>query len=213
MKLSAQGAETKRKIMGAAAEVFGRQGVRATRPMQIIQASGVTKGEFYHYFKNKEGLVQEVLHASAMAIETNTAPISYECHSWADLERCVLAHIEFQKHFNMTRSCPIGTVANEITENDELVRRQLSLIFENMKRKLTAFLSKEQADGRLVQEADVDGIADFCLSIIQGAMLLGRVKKDVDPVEGSFHEAMVHLRRYTVLPKAEPQYSALAARP
>jgi len=47
----------------------------------------------------------------------------------------------------MKRGCPFGTIGNEVTENDELIRQDLSLIFEIVKNKLAAFFLKEKAKG------------------------------------------------------------------
>jgi len=45
---SAKGDETRLRIIEAAAELFNKQGVGATSPDQIIEASGTEKGQFYH---------------------------------------------------------------------------------------------------------------------------------------------------------------------
>jgi AcrR family transcriptional regulator len=42
--------------MLAAADLFHKQGVHATSPDEVIEASNTGKGQFYHYFKSKEGL-------------------------------------------------------------------------------------------------------------------------------------------------------------
>src|SRR5262249_33808870 len=49
-----RGDETRRQILEAARDLFHKQGVVATSPDQVIEASGTGKGQFYHYFKNKE---------------------------------------------------------------------------------------------------------------------------------------------------------------
>ncbi len=36
----------------------------------------------------------------------------------------------------------------------------------------------------------------YCLAMIQGAMLLGKVKRSSQLVEGVVHEALAHLKRY-----------------
>src|SRR6266404_2703797 len=144
-----RGAETRGRIIQVAAELFHKQGVRATSPDEIIEASRTGKGQFYHYFKSKEGLIHEVLLAHLDAIRNGTAPLEYEISSWKGLERWFLAHVELQKSFGMTRGCPFGTIGNEVTENDELIRQDLSLIFEVVKNKLTSFFIKEKAKGHL----------------------------------------------------------------
>ena len=193
---SARGAETRLRVLRVAADLFHKQGARATSPDEVIEASGTGKGQFYHYFRSKEGLIHEVLQAHLDAIKAGAAPVHYEIASWQDLERWFQEHVEAQKSFFMTRGCPFGTIANEVTENDELIRQDLALIFEVVKHKLAAFFIKEKAQGRLAPEANEDRMADFCIATIQGAMLLGKIKRNSEAVEAIVHEALQHLRRY-----------------
>ncbi len=193
-----RGAETRLRIIRTAADLFHKQGARATSPDEVVEASATGKGQFYHYFKSKEGLIHEVLQAHLQAIKTGTAPVSYEISSWQDLERWFLAQLELQKSFQMTRGCPFGTIGNEVTENDELIRQDVSLIFEVVKSKLAAFFIKEKARGRLAKRASEENMADFCLAAIQGAMLMGKVKRDNKTVETTIREALAHLKGYVV---------------
>jgi TetR/AcrR family transcriptional repressor of nem operon len=193
---TARGDETRREILAAAADLFHKQGVAATSPDEIIDASGTGKGQFYHYFKNKDGLVHEVLQTYLEAIRNGGGPLSYDIASWDELEQWFIAHVGLQKRFRMTRGCPFGTIGNEVTENDELIRQDLNLIFEVAKAKIATFFVKEKASGRLDPDVREDHLADFCLATIQGAMLMGKVKRSSQLVEGVVHEAMAHLRRY-----------------
>jgi len=195
---SAQGAETKRRMIRAAADLFHKQGLNATSPDDVIEASNTGKSQFYHYFKNKEGLVHEVLQAHLEAIRTGTAPIKYEIESWEDLDRWFLAHSELQKRFRMTRGCPFGTIGNELTENDELIRQDLSLIFEVVKSKLAAFFIREKAKGTIRSNADEDALADFCIASVQGAMLMGKIKRSSRLVEKLVGESLSHVRHSVI---------------
>src|SRR5579872_3597285 len=96
---SVQGAETRLRMIQAAADLFHKQGVRATSPDDVIEASDTGKSQFYHYFKNKEGLVHEVLQTHLEAIRTGTAPLKYDIASWDDLDHWFRAHLELQKQF------------------------------------------------------------------------------------------------------------------
>ena len=191
---SAQGTETRLRMVQAAADLFHKQGVHATSPDDVIEASNTGKSQFYHYFKNKEGLVHEVLQTHLEAIRMGMAPLKYEIESWEDLERWFITQVELQKHFRMTRGCPFGTIGNELTENDELIRQDLSLIFEVVKNKLTAFFTKEKAKGAISPAADVDALADFCIATIQGAMLMGKIKRNSRLVETMVAQALSHVR-------------------
>jgi len=195
-----RGEETRLRILRTAADLFHKQGVRATSPDEIIEASRTGKGQFYHYFKSKAGLVHEVLQEYLDAIQAGRAPLSYEIASWKDLERWFLAQIELQKSYQMTRGCPFGTIGNEVTENDELIRQDLSLIFELVKNKLAAFFVKEKAKGRLTRRANPEELADFCIATIQGAMLMGKIKRNSMTAESAAHQALAHLKSYSVKP-------------
>jgi TetR/AcrR family transcriptional regulator, transcriptional repressor for nem operon len=195
---SERGAPTRLRIIRTAADLFHKQGVVATSPDEILQASRAGKGQFYHYFGSKEGLVHEVLQSYIEGVETGIGPINYEVGSWGDLERWFASHIELQKKFRMTRGCPFGTVGNGVTEKNELIRQDLSHLFEIVKNKLRVFFIREKAQGRLVADADEDRLADFCIAAIQGAMLMGKVKRSPQPVEAAVREALAHLRRYVV---------------
>jgi len=193
---SAKGAETKAKIIRTAADLFHKQGVRATSPDDIIEASKTGKGQFYHYFKSKERLVHEVLQTHLRAIRAGSAPLDYDISSWQDLETWFLRQIELQKTYGMKRGCPFGTIGNELGAGDELIRQDLSLILEVTKSKLSAFFIREKAKSRLAKDAKEDQLADFCIASVQGAMLMGKIHRNSEVAEASLREAIAHLKGY-----------------
>src|SRR5262250_1296076 len=152
--------ETRLRIIHTAADLFHQQGARSTSPDEIIEGSGTGKGQFYHYFRSKEGLIHEVLQTYLDEIKTGASRVNYEINSWRDLENWFKAQVDLQKNYEMTRGCPFGTLGNEVTENDELIRQDLSLIFEVIKNRLAAFFVKERAIGRLAKRADAERMAE-----------------------------------------------------
>jgi AcrR family transcriptional regulator len=197
----ARGAETRLRIIRTAADLFHKQGVRATSPDEIIEASRTGKGQFYHYFESKEGLIHEVLQVLLEAIKNGNSPVQYEINSWKDLESWFDAQIELQKSYGMTRGCPFGTIGNEVTENDELIRQDLGLIFEVVKHKLAAFFIREKSRGRLARTANENSMAEFCVATIQGAMLMGKISRSSQAVEAIVREALAHIKGYAVRSK------------
>lgn len=101
----------------------------------------------------------------------------------------------------LSKAAPIfKAIAGE--SND---RQVLSLIFEVMKSKLAKFFVMEKAKGRLQPEAHEERLADFCIALIQGAMLMGKIKRKSHPGETTVHEAMKHIQRYMVPPSGSGQ--------
>ena len=192
---SARGEKTRVRILRAAGDLFHARGVAATSPDQVIEASGTGKGQFYHYFGSKEGLVHAVLQNYLEEMHSGANPAYFEIRSWKDVERWFLAHLELQKRFGMARGCPFGTIGNGVTEKDELARQDLNLIFEAMKGKLAGFFVREKALARLAKDADPDALSDFCLATVQGAMLMGKIKRSARTVETTIRAALAHLKQ------------------
>src|SRR5262249_1226051 len=169
--------------------------VASTSPDEIIEISGTGKGQFYYYFKNKDDLVHQVLESHLGMIESGTAPVRYDIASWGDLERWFLDQVELQKKFQMTRGCPFGTIGNGLTGQDELIRLDLCRIFDAVRMRIAAFFIKEKAQGRLAQEVDEEHLADYCIAVAQGAMLMGKIKRSSHAVAIAMGEALAHLKQ------------------
>ncbi len=60
-KATRSGAETRRRILNAAEELFVRYGYEGTRMDQIAEAAGVEKANIYYYFDGKESLYQALI--------------------------------------------------------------------------------------------------------------------------------------------------------
>jgi TetR/AcrR family transcriptional regulator, transcriptional repressor for nem operon len=193
---SPRGAQTKRRIIETAFDLFHLKGVAATSPDEIIAISRTGKGQFYYYFNNKSDLVHQALETHLEFIEVGKAPVKYDIESWEELERWFLDHVELQKAYRMTRSCPFGTIGNGVTAEDELIRLDLCRIFEAVKRKLAAFFTREKAQGRLAADADEERLADYCIAVVQGAMLMGKIKRSSQAAEASLREALAHLKQF-----------------
>ena len=191
---SVRGEETRQRIIQAAFDLFHKQGVAGTSPDDVIEKSGTGKGQFYHYFKSKEGLVHAVLQAFVEEIRKGRSPFCFEINDWKDLHRWFLVQLDIQKRYNMSRGCPIGTIGNGLAEDDELIRQDLNLAFELMKKHVLAFFVREMAKGRIVSGMNADQLADYCLIVMQGAMLMGKIRKDSETVERMIRVALDHVQ-------------------
>jgi AcrR family transcriptional regulator len=186
----------RQRIIEAAADLFHEQGVVATSPAEIMARSQTGKSQIYHYFRSKAGLVHQVLQHHIASVREGTAAIDYEVRSWPDLARWLRAHAALQERYAMTRGCPFGTIGNEVTERDELVHQDLALLFEVVRNKLAAFFVREKARRRLRPNADEIALADFCITSIQGAMLLGKIRRDRKTVDRAIDQALAHLSTF-----------------
>lgn len=194
---SAEVTHSKRRIIAAAKDLFHQQGVRATLVEEIVQASGVSRREFHHSFRSKQKLAREVVLAYLVEIESGSSRLHPKLASWSDFERSLAKHVTFLNEFNMLRGCPLAIIGNEFTKKDDPVRQALSLVFEALTKRMTAFFRKQKTEGCLSQSTDEEQLAEFCVALIQGATLIGKVRGESQAVESVFEEVTTcfeHLR-------------------
>src|ERR1700709_91088 len=65
-----EAAETRKRIVKAAAREFREHGIVATGLADLMKAAGLTHGGFYKHFASKDELVREVAAASIIATTT-----------------------------------------------------------------------------------------------------------------------------------------------
>ncbi len=180
-------------MIGAALELFHQQGIHATTVDQVLEKSGTGKSQFYHYFKNKEGLIHSVLMSFYNRLRSNGSLVQTKIQSWKDLERWFQVFIDFQKSVSWTRSCPVGTIGSDLTGDQELLRQDVRLIFEFTKGTLADFFSMMKGRGELPADANPDTLADFCFTIMQGGLLVSKIKRESAPFENSVAHALSYL--------------------
>jgi len=186
--------DTRTRMIEAAMDLFHQQGVNATSIDQVLARSDTGKSQFSHYFKTKDGLIHAVLDYLSRLVRGGDSPSSYELKSWQDLDRWFQQYIDFQKSVNCERSCPLGTIGNDLGNDQELLRMEVRLFLEWARGKLARFFAERQAAGELDPAARPEELADFCISIMQGGMLLAKMKRDTDMFENAAAQASAYLR-------------------
>ena len=64
-------ADQRTRLLAHARRLFAVHGVKETSMSQIARACKVTKATLYHYFKNKEAILKEILHVVGQNLEVN----------------------------------------------------------------------------------------------------------------------------------------------
>lgn len=185
--------DTRSKMIQVAFDLFHQKGVNATSVDEILEKSGTGKSQFSHYFKNKEGLVHACLQSFLSLLQSGQVPVKQDLETWQDLEKWFHFFVDRQESTGCQRGCPIATIANELTTNDELIRQDIKMLFDFMKGGVSTFFHKMKAKGELNKKVDPDALADYCLSVMQGGMVLSKVNRHTKAFENSVQHAMTYL--------------------
>lgn len=181
------------RMIEAALELFHLQGVNATSIDQILTRSDTGKSQFTHYFKTKEGLVHAVLQYLHEVIKSGKTPTGYNVKTWDNMYLWFDKYIDFQKSVSFKKSCPIGTIGNDITQNQNLLRQDVRLFHEWSHGQLARFFAERKAANELKAEANPDELADFCIAVMQGGMLLTKIHRDPATFQSAKNQALNYI--------------------
>ena len=202
----------KEQILEVATRLMAVQGYHRTPLDEVLRESGAGKGNFYHYFRSKEDLGYAILDRLFDRFEARTlAPI------FGDHARDPLAQVEAfleevlatQRARNCIGGCPIGNLATELADAHEGFRQRLASGFEQWRQYLAAALTRARALDLLAPDVDPEALARFLVAAIEGAILLGKVQRDIRVMEHCVAELRRHLGLYR---RAERPLAASAGR-
>jgi TetR/AcrR family transcriptional repressor of nem operon len=174
-------------------DLFHAHGVNATSPRQIMEASKTGQGQLYHYFGSKAGLVEAVLDVHQTMIASGRSPIKHALASWADVDTWFDMWAQMSRMFQMARVCPVAAVARDVTSGTEALQEAARLPFRTTRDQMAPFFQAEIDAGRLAVES-AEGLADWCMATMQGALLLAQVYRDPAPMMAAFGHAKRYIR-------------------
>jgi AcrR family transcriptional regulator len=184
----------KLRMIHTALDLFHRFGVNGTSVDQVLEKSRTGKSQFTHYFKTKEGMVSSVIQYLHEMIETGQTPTGYDIKSWRDFENWFQKYIDFQESVGCERSCPLGTIGGDLTGEHEQARSDILQFLEWSRGRLKTFFLEKKSAGELAPEAKPQELADFCISIMQGGMLLSKMRRDTEMFRNSSSQAIRYVR-------------------
>lgn len=191
-----RGRSSRERILSHAAQLIGERGVQGTSLDDILLAAGASKSQFYHYFVNKEDLVQAVIGRQTSDVFHAQQPLLDHLGSWENLERWAALLVELQEERQCVGGCPIGSLASELADHDERARLCLVDSFDQWEHYLVEGLARMKERGDLRADADPAELAVAVMSSLQGGLLLTQTRKTTYPLQVALHTALTYVRSF-----------------
>jgi len=166
-KSKTETAETRKRIIATAAEVFLERGLAATGIADVMAAAGLTQGGFYRHFESKEQLIAE---ASAAAFDMGFEKISQAVAGLPPAEaigRFVNMYL-FQRQCPGAKLCPLAHLASELPHTDANVKAVVDIGHRRTVDFAAGLLQTLQLD-------DARCVAEAIVSTMLGAVMLARL--------------------------------------
>jgi AcrR family transcriptional regulator len=198
--LTARGTVTRDRIVHAAADLMYVKGVHATTLDDVRAATGTSKSQLYRHFPDKDALVHAVIALwGRQVIERETQRLG-RLSSFSGLLRWRNTLVQANALQNGAYGCALGSMANELADQDEEARTILAELFQTWEELIAAGLRRMQAKGTLKPDAAPGQLAVGLMAAVQGGYLLANTAHDVRPMEIAVDLALEHLESYLAEP-------------
>ncbi len=179
-RLTPKGEISRARIVGAAAALIHERGVAGTTLEDVKVAAEVSGSQMYHYFPDKNELVQAVIDYQAETIVHHQGLVLRSdngIEAWRNLV------ITAAKHTKAIGGCPLGSLGGQLAESDPEARALIAAGFEKWAAVIADALRSLGADGKLPPDIDPDDLATTLLATLQGGLLLAQVQRSTRPFE------------------------------
>lgn len=192
--MTSRGAATKARIVEAANQLMYERGVASTTLADVRTASGMSKSQLYQHFADKNALVSEVIDFRAAALLAQQRRRLEKVDSLRGLELWRDDMVERNALRDGAYGCPLGSMANEIADKDQDLRRAIATHFDEWLQMLIDAIDRLRTLGVLRAEADSRALAIGLLAALQGGYLLAKTARDVKFMRVAVDMAIAQIR-------------------
>jgi len=171
--------DSKGKTLAAAAALFRRQGYHGTALQDILAAAGSPRGSLYFHFpKGKQEIGSSALAQSGETVSKTIAQAAETAKDAETFLACVIRGMaaELEKS-NYRDGCPIATTALETSAQSEVLGAASRAAFQKWELEIKRGLFRFG-----LPAGDADLVATLVLSQLEGALLLSRTYRSLEPL-------------------------------
>ena len=179
-KLTPKGASTRARIVEKAAVLIHERGVAGTTLEDVKAAAAVSGSQMYHYFPDKDDLVQAVIDYQAEAIVDRQRQAFNSADGVEAWRNMVIAAA---KRTRAKGGCQLGSLVGQLAESDPEARALIAAGFDQWAAAISDGLRSLDAEGRLPSDIDPDDLATTLLATLQGGLLLAQAQQSPRPFE------------------------------
>lgn len=168
---------TRDDILASILDTVHRKGFNATGLSELFAVSGASSGSFYNYFRSKNELGHALIDFEWAQLRTNVLEPAAKCDDPIAQVFLILECLESKQLVEPhCGGCLLGNLIVDLVEEDEAFREHLTRVFDEWERAIAQALY----EGRNQLQPDVvpDILAEQIITLIEGVMLIGRLRRD-----------------------------------
>ena len=174
----------KDKLLAKGLRVIHEQGLAGASVRDIAAAAGVPLGSFTNYFPSKTAFGLEII-GMYRAVSEAMLDATLRNEALSPLQRLrnyIDASRDLLDEDSMQNGCLCGNIGAEINSHTDEVRHRIIDVFSVDRNAVATCLKAAIALGELSDRIDIDDVAGFIVSSMQGAFLVAKVERSPEPV-------------------------------
>jgi TetR/AcrR family transcriptional repressor of nem operon len=175
----------KEKLLSGGLRLVHERGFGASSVRDIAQAAGVPLGSFTNHFASKEAFGLEILERYREMTSANVRATlrNDRLPPFRRLRAWIEGQLEYLVKDDMRRGCLYGNLSAEASETSDAIRFRVASVFAENQASVAYCLQAAIDAGELASDADVQELAGFIVSSLQGAILVAKAQRSAIPVE------------------------------
>jgi len=157
--------KTRQRILDSAGHLFPRKGYEAVSIDDLMQHAGLTRGAFYHHFKDKADVYAEAIVGAALKSPLATTQPEDDPQAW--LATIVDAYLSREHIDNTPIPCPLAFLATDIGNRHSNARKAYTRVYEGLVNTLASQLKDDESE-------KPDDIALAVSALMIGGVVIGR---------------------------------------
>jgi TetR/AcrR family transcriptional repressor of nem operon len=194
--------ETRKKILQAAARLIAFKGYHDAKLEEILDAAQVTKGAFFHHFRDREDLGFAVLdwHIDQRRQLLDAIEQELPLAKQADPLQHVFRRLDAIQEMVSRRSgskggCIIGNMSTALSDCHDGFRKRLAACFDQMAQEFLPSLKAAAQHGGIARRTNPRELAQYIVTVIEGAIMQGRTFCDATLLPRQLAYLKEHLKK------------------
>ena len=194
--------ETREKILQAAARLFALKGYHDAKLEEVLDTAQVTKGAFFHHFRDREDLGFAVLdwHMAQRRQLLDEIAQELPLAEQADPLQQVFRRLDAIQEMVRCREgckggCIIGNMSTALSDCHNGFRKRLAECFDEMAQEFLPHLEAAARQGRVTRRTNAGELARYIVTVIEGAIMQARTLGDAKLLPRQLAYLKEHLKK------------------
>jgi AcrR family transcriptional regulator len=161
---------TKQIIIDKAFQLFYKNGFKTTSIDKIMKETTLSKGAFYHHYKSKKELGQEIISLKVQKRVVNgmILPLKESGNAFKILESVFTNRLIRLPLFDKQHGCPMNNLINEIGNEEIAFQNALKNIVEEWKMALVQLIERGKQENSIKKDIPSKAVAMYLISSFEG---------------------------------------------